>query len=90
MFIFYFSRKRLTYDKIDAMFKLNPIGALQNLCASLYWTLPTFEYFQEEKSRHFFTVECTVMTYKVRGKEFIFNSNHIKQIINVILCEFNS
>jgi hypothetical protein len=48
-----FCRKKLTYDKMDAQFKLNPIGALQKLCEFPYWTPLIYEYFEDGKSRSF-------------------------------------
>lgn len=65
-----FSRKKRIAN-LDAKVKLNPIGALQELCALHQWTLPQYKFFEIGRSGNLFSAECTVRACTIEGKPLI-------------------
>jgi dsRNA-specific ribonuclease len=60
---------RVIDNKLDARLKSDPICALQELCMSRDWRLPEYKFFDEGDSKTFtYSVECTVLSFTVRGK----------------------
>ncbi|XP_025409426.1 uncharacterized protein LOC112682879 [Sipha flava] len=60
-------KQKLRENKLEAYFKSDPIGALQELCRSRDWILPKYQFFKEGDSRTFtYSVVCTVLSFTVR------------------------
>jgi hypothetical protein len=64
-----FFQKKCNENELDEKVKLNPIAALQKLCAFHQRTMPQYKFF--EISGHLFAPECTVMMCMVKGRQLI-------------------
>lgn len=69
---FFFFRKNHTENEMNLLLKFNPICVLQEMCMDRNWNLPKYEIFELEGSNGV-SVECTVLTSRIKGKQL--NSN---------------